>query len=426
MGIAAAIAGVVGDIALSAGISSAAAGVIGTVGAGALIGGASGAGIAALTHGNVLTGALTGAIGGGAIGGLGGASGALTGALGGGTAGTVGADALLGAGAGAIGSGVTGQNPLTGALTGAVGGGLTGAIQSYGGIGAGSASSPVSGTGGDLGAPASGISSGDMAGLVASAQQLGSNAGAPGVGAAAGNAVDNADVTSSLTGSGSPSTTVNPQSTVAAAGAGGGGGGGGTGASSGSGLYGSSGGTGTSGALDKLMSNPAVLLGALATVGSIFNKPQASTQAMPGPTSVAQPALFTTPLSPPGTFTGAQPVNPGISNYYTYGQIPGGAQYFTNNSAAAYGLARGGALSRHVNDNEYVPNDNNRHVRGPGGPTGDKIPAMLSDGEYVLDNRDLQLIGHGSNERGARILDRQRRKLNRSGSGALAQLAGSR
>lgn len=46
-----------------------------------------------------------------------------------------------------------------------------------------------------------------------------------------------------------------------------------------------------------------------------------------------------------------------------------------------------------------------RPVVGPGGPTDDKIPAMLSNGEYVFSAKAVKNMGDGSTERGFDVLD---------------------
>lgn len=43
-------------------------------------------------------------------------------------------------------------------------------------------------------------------------------------------------------------------------------------------------------------------------------------------------------------------------------------------------------------------------VRGPGGPKDDKIPAMLSDGEFVIPTDVVNALGNGNNDRGAGAL----------------------
>jgi hypothetical protein len=55
-------------------------------------------------------------------------------------------------------------------------------------------------------------------------------------------------------------------------------------------------------------------------------------------------------------------------------------------------------------------------VKGIGGGQDDKIPALLSDGEYVISAQDVSDLGDGSNEEGARRLD-EMRKLIRKGAG---------
>lgn len=52
-----------------------------------------------------------------------------------------------------------------------------------------------------------------------------------------------------------------------------------------------------------------------------------------------------------------------------------------------------------------------RLVRGPGTGRSDDIPAVLSDGEYVMDAETVALLGDGSTDEGARRLDKLREKL---------------
>ena len=44
-------------------------------------------------------------------------------------------------------------------------------------------------------------------------------------------------------------------------------------------------------------------------------------------------------------------------------------------------------------------------VEGEGDGRDDKIPALLSDGEYVIDAETVALLGNGSNKAGAELLD---------------------
>ena len=87
----------------------------------------------------------------------------------------------------------------------------------------------------------------------------------------------------------------------------------------------------------------------------------------------------------------------GPQDWYRYGYGP--QQSFFNyvpqaqpNTSTAYtGYAEGGSV-----------------VEGPGDGREDKIPAMLSDGEYVMDAETVALLGNGSNKAGADMLDQFR------------------
>jgi hypothetical protein len=78
------------------------------------------------------------------------------------------------------------------------------------------------------------------------------------------------------------------------------------------------------------------------------------------------------------------------------GNIAGrvGAAYFTGGFSEMMKRADGGIM-RHYSDGREVIDTKGRGgaIRGPGGPVDDKIPAMLSDGEYVLPADTVQKIG---------------------------------
>jgi hypothetical protein len=61
------------------------------------------------------------------------------------------------------------------------------------------------------------------------------------------------------------------------------------------------------------------------------------------------------------------------------------------------------------------------HVRGPGTGRSDDIPAVLSDGEYVIDSESVALLGDGSTDAGARRLDQMREKLRKHKAKKLAK-----
>ena len=85
------------------------------------------------------------------------------------------------------------------------------------------------------------------------------------------------------------------------------------------------------------------------------------------------------------------------------------------------GYAEGGDIGPnipyHVNAN--IPNlINGRHdyrqgsyVQGPGDGQSDDIPAMLADGEYVIDAETVAQLGNGSNKAGAKMLDEFRENI---------------
>jgi hypothetical protein len=59
--------------------------------------------------------------------------------------------------------------------------------------------------------------------------------------------------------------------------------------------------------------------------------------------------------------------------------------------------------------NDYREGGN--YVEGPGDGQSDDIPAMLADGEYVIDAETVAQLGNGSNKAGARILDEFRENI---------------
>lgn len=75
----------------------------------------------------------------------------------------------------------------------------------------------------------------------------------------------------------------------------------------------------------------------------------------------------------------------------------GNKSYFTNNNPELQFLAKGGPVY-HQGLGSLV--------QGPGTGTSDSIPAMLSDGEYVLKEKVVSSLGNGSNNSGAKKLDK--------------------
>lgn len=302
--------------------------------------------------------------------------------------GTIGSTALTGAGVGAATAGLTGGKVLKGAGYGALAGGTLGA-------------------GGELFAPEAmgALSSGDFTGA------MGALSGAPATAATeAQGAMDAAYGVPSVAGEAAAPGALNS----------------------------------LSGMVGKLPQIAGVLSG-------LSGPPKPNYGAMPGPGQNAatlgpywnQPAVTSGYINrTPNAALNNQPA----SSWYTYGQRPaasffndnaitfpgGGAPGALNGAAQArqsglppnvlgpLGYARGGRLFAGPKAGEHF-------VRGPGTTTSDSIPAMLSDGEYVLDAEDVKKIGGGSNELGAKRLDRRRKEISKGGvTSPLAHLLKSR
>ncbi len=320
-----------------------------------LIGAGGGALVSGLTTGKPLAGAITGGIGGAALGAFGGASGPLATSLGiGGGA----ANALIGGTVGALGSAATKGDPLMGGLTG----GALGYLGSY-------------------------LPEGVPSPTSLDPSWFNANGSLNEMGQAA---------------LGSASGGISPAAATAAGGAG-----------AGSGLFGSK------------IAGPALALGALAAgAGALGNNGQKTTTptgsgSTPGPESVAQTLgpYFNQGLNKDvlGRAT-ANPWAAGVPSYWSYGGPE--QSYFTNNSLKSFGFADGGGVLSYPTDDgrEFSTEYGDSHVRGPGDGTSDSIEARLSDGEYVLTESELSRIGNGNNDYGAEKLDRLRK------SGALVRM----
>ena len=105
-----------------------------------------------------------------------------------------------------------------------------------------------------------------------------------------------------------------------------------------------------------------------------------------------------------------------IKPYYTYGNI-----VRPEDNLADGGVPQGGQpLNTNVpilaGRKDYRQGS---YVEGAGDGQSDDIPAMLADGEYVMDAEIVSALGNGSNKAGAKVLDEMReniRKHKRSGS----------
>lgn len=290
------------------------------------------------------------------------------------TIGTVAAPALIGAGGGALVSGVTGGNPLIGALGGGALGGLYGGYNAAGGLsglkdalGLGTSPQPVPGQSIDL---SSGTPQGDTSVPYGS------------------------DQVPAQAAEGKPALPIAEETAPT-----------------------------TAPKLTKGINTTSLALGALAALGSALAKqnPQPfNPTSLPGPSSTAatQGPLFNQPMNPHGyiTRTPTTPTLPGMSynpadpssygkSYFSYGPTP---TFFSNNAInLGLGYAHGGP----AHEPFFETGGDSRLVRGPGDGQSDSVNARLSDGEYVMTAADVSRIGGGSNEAGAKRLDEMRQRI---------------
>jgi hypothetical protein len=106
----------------------------------------------------------------------------------------------------------------------------------------------------------------------------------------------------------------------------------------------------------------------------------------------------------------------GDVDWLTYGQRP--ELSFYNYVPKPTGMAEGGAFAaKHGGQSsrsEFA-------VNGPGTGRSDDIPAVLSDGEYVIDAETVALLGDGSSKAGAKKLDDLRVKVRKHKGQKLAK-----
>ena len=139
---------------------------------------------------------------------------------------------------------------------------------------------------------------------------------------------------------------------------------------------------------------------------------------------------------PPGGLGGALPkytytrqqLSPDI-DYYTYGTRPE-AKFFEYNQQVEkptqpagivppkdQPVFANGGLINYAHGGE----SNSQYVEGPGSGRDDKIPAPLSDGEYVIDAETLALLGDGSTKEGAKRMDAFRANIRKHKGRALSR-----
>ncbi len=147
----------------------------------------------------------------------------------------------------------------------------------------------------------------------------------------------------------------------------------------------------------------------LGTIGDLFSGGGGSSSGgtIPGGLNGGLNPVFSKTL-PTANLPAATPRTAQDLDYYRYGYGPQ-QSFFTNapaglpNTSQAYtGYAEGGEVGE--SGHEVSP----FAVGGAGDGRDDKIPAMLSDGEYVMDAETVALLGNGSSKAGAKMLDKFR------------------
>lgn len=143
-----------------------------------------------------------------------------------------------------------------------------------------------------------------------------------------------------------------------------------------------------------------------------------STAGLYDPDTVTDYSSSTAGLYDPDTVTGfanggmAVPLmaDGGQASYYTYGTPVDPMQVMQQMQQMAHGGRPHGGL--------HVPTVEGRHdyragsrVMGPGDGQSDDIPAMLADGEYVIDAETVAQLGNGSSKAGSDMLDKFREEI---------------
>lgn len=103
-------------------------------------------------------------------------------------------------------------------------------------------------------------------------------------------------------------------------------------------------------------------------------------------------------MAPPPPFQPIQFGDMGPQDFMQQGQLQGGQNFgvdrFGNPIQSIYAAADGGAINGFPRRSGFIS--------GPGTETSDSIPAMLSDGEFVMTARAVRGLGDGSREKGVR------------------------
>lgn len=133
------------------------------------------------------------------------------------------------------------------------------------------------------------------------------------------------------------------------------------------------------------------------------------------------------PKMPPQAMMGQRPGMPPMGMGRMQGALPQGRpDGMPPMGGPGGGMRRGpmgdraGALAAMAQQNGRAPFARGG-VSGPGTGRSDDIPAVLSDGEYILDAESVAMLGDGSSKAGAQRLDQMRAELRRHKGSALAR-----
>lgn len=96
-------------------------------------------------------------------------------------------------------------------------------------------------------------------------------------------------------------------------------------------------------------------------------------------------------------------------NFFAYGSNPQATQPmgYKDGGGVLQSFKEGG--SPHIP--EFITGTTGHYVKGRGDGQADLIPAMLADGEYVVDSSAVSTLGNGSSDSGAKLLDAFRESL---------------
>jgi len=135
-----------------------------------------------------------------------------------------------------------------------------------------------------------------------------------------------------------------------------------------------------------------------------------------------QPEKYGVTIGP----TESEYIDVGQTVYSPAGYTPQKRQYYDYRNMLAYmpgyipgkpfwQAADGGLASLASGGPANFPRKNG-HISGPGGPRDDKIPAMLSDGEFVFTAKAVRNMGNGSRRKGAKKMYALMKQLENGGA----------